>query len=457
MRTDTLLRNVCGPADGRSKRKRKEQRNLMAIFHHSTQIIGRNSGRSSVASVAYRCGLELTDERTGKVHNYTKKDVDSYYTLAPVGSPSWVDNPEKLWNAVEQCEKRKDAQLCREINIALPRELDKEQMKKLALDYVQDQFVNKGMIAVVAFHDLDSGNPHFHTMLTLREITEDGFGKKNRDWNQKELVTIYRKNWAEAVNEKLEMLGFTDRIDYRSFIEQGIFDKAPTQHQGQKATAMESRGLEPDRKKIVKTPQTKEVVKAIENLKLEIKIQLDEIDRDEAKNDLMVIEKSVHDFSKAIMKLKEDERSEYDKLAELQSRMKSKDDELKTIYDKVITSSKIFNGWREEHKILSKMFTPERVKKAEKMFAKYSDVLVKEQKRIDGLSNDINLTREKIEAMSSDRKKLSQEYVIKFDEMKKITAMLDERNNSYFEPEKKSGLDNAIVIKKQGRETGRGI
>lgn len=147
----------------------------MAIYHASAKIISRSGGKSILASAAYRAGDKLTDERLGKSFDYTKKQgVDSTIILAPDNAPDWVKNREKLWNEVEAAEKRKDSQLAREFNIALPIELDKEQMKDLALSYVRSQFVERGMIADVAFHDLETSNPHFHVLLTMRDITEQG-------------------------------------------------------------------------------------------------------------------------------------------------------------------------------------------------------------------------------------------------------------------------------------------
>jgi hypothetical protein len=223
----------------------------MAIFHHSTQIIGRSNGRSSVGAAAYRLGVELVDQRTGQVFDYTRKaGVDSWHTIAPDNAPAWVNDAGQLWNTVEAAEKRKDAQLCREVNVALPRELTPDQMKALALDYAREQWASRGMVAVVAFHDLDSANPHFHAMLTMREIGPEGFGKKNRDWNEHALATEYRQAWAEKANNALERFGHASRIDHRSLIEQGITDREPTQHQGPTAAAMEKRGVIPDRTRI---------------------------------------------------------------------------------------------------------------------------------------------------------------------------------------------------------------
>jgi MobA/MobL family len=207
----------------------------MAIYHVSAKIISRSGGKSVLAAAAYRAGDLLTDVRLGTRFDYTKKQgVDSTVILAPENAPEWVSNREKLWNQVEAAENRKDSQLAREFNIALPVELNKEQMKNLAFEYVQEQFVNLGMIADVAFHDLDSDNPHFHVLLTMREITEQGFSKKkNRDWNSTELLVEHREAWATHVNAALENLGrVQEKIDHRTLVAQGITDRIAQVHLG---------------------------------------------------------------------------------------------------------------------------------------------------------------------------------------------------------------------------------
>ncbi|PSF30442.1 hypothetical protein C7H19_23885 [Aphanothece hegewaldii CCALA 016] len=219
----------------------------MAIYHASAKIISRNGGKSVVASAAYRAGDLLTDERLGKSFDYTKKSgVDSTIILAPENAPDWVKKREKLWNEVEAVEKRKDSQLAREFNIALPVELDKEQMKDLAKSYVQEQFVNRGMIADVAFHDLKSDNPHFHVLLTMRDITEQGFSsKKNRSWNSTELLVEQREAWANHVNAALENLGLVeDKIDHRTLVAQGITDRLAQVHLGPELHRIRERSIE---------------------------------------------------------------------------------------------------------------------------------------------------------------------------------------------------------------------
>ena len=213
----------------------------MAIYHHSTQVISRKSGQSACASAAYRSAEKLYNERDGITHDYGRKDgVVHTEILAPENVPEWATNREKLWNEVEKAEKRVDSQLAREVNIALPTELNREEQIKLVTEYAKENYVDKGMIADVCVHDKGDGNPHAHIMLTLRDIDKDGFGKKNRDWNEHSLATEYRKNWAEKVNHELEKRGHEQRLDHRSYKEQGI-EKIPTIHEGAIARKIDGR------------------------------------------------------------------------------------------------------------------------------------------------------------------------------------------------------------------------
>lgn len=218
----------------------------MAIFHSSSQVIGRSSGKSSVGASAYRAGEKIYNERDGLEHDYTKKDgVVFKEILAPENAPDWATDRAKLWNEVERVEKRKDSQLAREINIALPKELNREQQIELLRNYVQESFVSKGMVADTVIHDTDKGNPHAHIMLTMRDITQEGFGKKNREWNNRENIDKWREQLADHINKSLERLGINDRVDHRSYKDQGI-DKVATKHEGHIVRAMESRGQETD-------------------------------------------------------------------------------------------------------------------------------------------------------------------------------------------------------------------
>ena len=215
----------------------------MAIFSMRIQVIGRSAGRSATAAAAYRSGQQVVDERTGAVHDYTgKSDIYGSEILLPKGAPERLGDRTSLWNEVERVEKRKDAQLSREVMIALPAELTHRQKEFLTREYVQGEFIEQGMIADIGYHDFDSHNPHAHIMLTMRGIDEEGFGKKRREWNKREAIKDYREHWAEYANRALEEAGYDERIDHRSLKEQGI-EREPQIHLGAKVMEMEARGV----------------------------------------------------------------------------------------------------------------------------------------------------------------------------------------------------------------------
>lgn len=219
----------------------------MADYRLSAQIIKRSEGKSSIASAAYRSASRLYDERTGEAHDYGRKaGVIHCEIIAPDNSPKWMHDRAQLWNAVEAVERRGDAQLAREIQLSLPHELDHEQRLELARGFVQEQFVNQGMIADVAIHEPtghggDDRNHHAHVMLTMRELTGDGFGKKDRSWNSPENLANWREQWATHQNRALKQHGHDVRVDHRSYEAQGI-DREPTQHLGPVANDMEKKG-----------------------------------------------------------------------------------------------------------------------------------------------------------------------------------------------------------------------
>lgn len=197
----------------------------MAIYHLSAKVIGRSSGRSVVAASAYRAGQRLTNDHDGLTHDYhRRRGVEHAEVMAPTNAPSWMSDRSKLWNAVEAAEKRKDAQLAREIEIALPRELTPDQRRELVRAFVGQEFVSRGMIADVAIHCPAArdgeAQPHAHVLLTTRVLTGDGFGQKERAWNAKDVLEGWRARWAEAQNRTLEKAGVEVRVDHRSLADQ---------------------------------------------------------------------------------------------------------------------------------------------------------------------------------------------------------------------------------------------
>ena len=218
----------------------------MAIYRFSASVVKRSAGRSATASAAYRAAERIADERTGLAFDYRRKrGVVHAEILAPQSAPDGLRNRAQLWNVVEQGEKRKDAQLAREIILSLPFVLTDEQRVDLVREFVRTEFVGQGMIADIAIHAPDrkgdDRNHHAHVLLTMRELAGDGFGKKVRDWNDTERLEAWREHWADTVNQYLERAGHAARVDHRSLEDRGI-DREPEPKQGPIATEMERAG-----------------------------------------------------------------------------------------------------------------------------------------------------------------------------------------------------------------------
>jgi Ti-type conjugative transfer relaxase TraA len=199
----------------------------MAIYHLHVKVIGRKPGSSAVAAAAYRSASRLRDERLERSHDFSeKRGVVHSEVMMPENAPAAWRDRERLWNDVEAFEVRKDAQLAREAEFALPREMTQAQGIELARDFVRSEFVDRGMIADLNVHwDMAEDGmpkPHAHVMLTMRTVDENGFGQKVRDWNRTEMVARWRERWADITNERLAELDIDARIDHRSLEAQGI-------------------------------------------------------------------------------------------------------------------------------------------------------------------------------------------------------------------------------------------
>jgi Ti-type conjugative transfer relaxase TraA len=218
----------------------------MAIYHFTAKVISRSKGRSAVAAAAYRSASHLHDYRQDLTFDYAAKpDVIHSEILAPREAPEWVRDRELLWNAVEAGEKRRDSQVAREVEFALPGELTQSQAIALAREFVEREFVARGMVADLNVH-WDKGNPHAHVMVTMRELTPDGFGLKATEWNRRELLAEWRQHWADLENKHLLRAGLDIRIDHRSYRDQGI-ELEPTSHLGRAVDEMRARGEQPER------------------------------------------------------------------------------------------------------------------------------------------------------------------------------------------------------------------
>jgi Ti-type conjugative transfer relaxase TraA len=199
----------------------------MAIYHFSAKVVSRANGSSAVASAAYRAAERLTDDRLGRDHDFTNKaGVVHSEIMLPEGAPERLADRETLWNTVEAGEVRKDAQLARDVEFAIPREMIEQDGIQLARDFVAREFVARGMIADLNVHwdKAADGNPkpHAHVMLSMREVGPDGFGQKERHWNSKELLGAWRESWADHVNTRMAELGLEARVDHRTLEAQGI-------------------------------------------------------------------------------------------------------------------------------------------------------------------------------------------------------------------------------------------
>lgn len=257
----------------------------MAIYHCSIRIIGRSKGRSAVAYAAYCSGTKLYDKEVRKAYNYTGQNsvVHSEIDL-PQNAPSEFYDREKLWNAVHEIETRSNAQLAREVEVALPHEFTRQEQIDTVREYVMNNFVCKGMCADWGIHDKEDGNPYAHILLTLRGFKPNGewasksktiyvldengekipvidpttgqqkIGARGRrmwqretvqanDWNDRSKVEEWRAAWAKECNKRLDQ---QHQIDHRSYDRQEV-DKASTIHEGHVARKMEREGQVSDR------------------------------------------------------------------------------------------------------------------------------------------------------------------------------------------------------------------
>ena len=240
---------------------------VVAIFHLAIKPISRSGGRSAVASAAYRACQKLTNERDGLTHDFTRKGgLEHAEIVIPKGSDAdWALDRSTLWNMAEAAEKRKDARVAREIEIALPHELTGEQRLELTREFAQGLADKYGVAVDFAIHNpdakMDVRNHHAHIMLTTRKVEPNGLGDKteleipNYRLQAMGLPTTHdqlrdmRLDWEERANRHLALAGHDIRIDHRSHRERGL-EIEPTQHVGVHATQMDRRGKPVDRTRL---------------------------------------------------------------------------------------------------------------------------------------------------------------------------------------------------------------
>ncbi|MFJ1312113.1 Ti-type conjugative transfer relaxase TraA [Agrobacterium sp. P15N1-A] len=236
----------------------------MAIYHLSTKPVSRSSGRSAVASAAYRCAVLLTNHRDGLVHDFTRKEgVEHKEIVLPEGlSADWALDRSALWNAAEFAEKRKDARVAREFEIALPRELSPEGRLKAARAFAQDLANRYGAAVDFAIHSPgehgDIRNYHAHVLMTTRQVGRAGLGEKTRLEHKNARLLAngmattdmqlqdIRQSWEGIAIRQLQSEGLDIRIDHRSHAQRGL-ELSPTGHMGVHASQMERRGMAVER------------------------------------------------------------------------------------------------------------------------------------------------------------------------------------------------------------------
>lgn len=276
---------------------------LMAIYHLHCKVFSRSKGQTAIAAAAYRSGTKLEDHELGTISDYTKKKGIAFSEIAlPSNAPKEYADREVLWNAVQEVEKSKDAQLCREFEIALPKELSLVEQIELVRTFAKS-LVSEGMIADYSIHDKNDGNPHVHILTTMRGINDNGkwmakqrkvysldesgnkipiIDKKtgqqkisngrrqwkretllDTPWNSKEQLLAWRKRWSDICNEAIDKKNALieeenlavnlyaqqpeiNHIDHRSYAEQGV-NKTPTIHEGWQARKMERLGMTSER------------------------------------------------------------------------------------------------------------------------------------------------------------------------------------------------------------------
>ena len=197
-------------------------------------MLTRSKGHSVLAAAAHNAGERLTDRRRGRVYDFAYKSPHVVHAeiLLPEGAPDFMWDRAALWQYVEDIEdghsRSRDAQLARDVNLALPRELSRAANIVLARSFLLAEFVALGMVCDFAIHEQVSPTdgllqPHIHALAALRQCTPEGFGRKVRTWgNRRALFNAWREHWEAYVNTALAWAGTPERVDHRSLKAQGI-------------------------------------------------------------------------------------------------------------------------------------------------------------------------------------------------------------------------------------------
>ncbi len=262
----------------------------MPSYHLSVKTISRSTGRSATAAAAYRTASKIADQRTGEMHDYTRKGGVEYIKLVlPENAPTWSIDREAMWNAAEQAETRKNSTVAREFEVALPSELTDSERQRLALDFAKEIVARHGCVADVAIHAPGKGgdhrNHHAHILCSTRKLTPEGFGSKTRELDDRTSgeVVRWRERFADLQNQRFQENGIDASVDHRSLEAQSI-EREPTRHLGVAATGYERRTGLSSRKRL---DFEKEVAERLVRAK-----ELGELEREE-----QALERSIIDLS----------------------------------------------------------------------------------------------------------------------------------------------------------------
>jgi Ti-type conjugative transfer relaxase TraA len=239
----------------------------MAIYHCSVKPVGRSAGKSAVAAIAYRTASKILNQRDGITHDFTAKTgVVHTEIILPDGIDApWALDRSGLWNAAEFAERRCDARVAREFEVALPHELTDSEQLSLTRTFAIDLANRFGAAVDFAIHvpqgRSDGRNIHAHVVMTTRVITADGLGEKTliereNAWlagrglpSAQMQVKQVRQAFAGLVNRHLLRAGLDRRVDHRSHLSRGLAIE-PTGHMGVHAAQMKERGVDVSRCRI---------------------------------------------------------------------------------------------------------------------------------------------------------------------------------------------------------------
>lgn len=209
----------------------------MANYHLEVGVISRGKGRSVVRSASYISGEKLRDDYNNKSYSHTRCDVLQCKIFLPENAPPEFRDLQNLCNEIDRSERRYDARTAREFRGSLPNELSFSEQSRIVEEYVTNNFTSHGLCAIAAIHegkneaDPRRNNPHVHIIVPTRSIEPDGFSeKKNREWDKREYINIWRKDWANVQNRAYERNGMDIRVSHESLEVQGIRDREPTIH-----------------------------------------------------------------------------------------------------------------------------------------------------------------------------------------------------------------------------------